>query len=161
MRLPSFSIAEMMAIIVLVALDCLVIRARQQPLTWIYLVVGGLPMQSALVSGLFLMFRRRRLSKKWLPFLIGFEVVGWISFLMYVDLCFRAPIAIDQHLQQALNPLLGASGSGPFSLPVLIYRSLLAMSYLTAPQLVVALIAGWISHWWWKRTHPETPPTQD
>ncbi len=159
MRLPSFSIAEMMAIIALVALECLAIRASQRSLTTIYLLVGGLPMQSPLVSGLFLMFRRRRRMEKSLPFLVGFAIVGWISLLIFGDICFRAPVAIDQHVSDTLSTSLTALGLQPFSTQDIIWKVMVVSTYLTAPQLVVALIAGWISHWWWKRAHPETMPS--
>ncbi len=161
MRVPSFSIAELMAIVAIVALDCLAIRATQGSLTMPYLLVGGSPMQIVLAIGLLLMLRRRRRMEKSLSFLVGFEIVGWISLLLYVDFCFRAPLVIDQQLKQALNPLLGATGSGPFSLPVMIYRILLVMVCLTVPQLTVASIAGWFSQQLWKRTQPETVQTHD
>ena len=47
-------------------------------------------MQIVLVIGLLLMFRRRRRMEKPYPFLIGFEVVGWIGHLIYVVLCLHA-----------------------------------------------------------------------
>ena len=81
---PSISIAEMMVVVAVVALDCLVIRmARWGPATP-YLVFGGPLMQIALVIGLLMMFRRRRRMEKPYPFLVGFEVGGWVGHLIYV-----------------------------------------------------------------------------
>ncbi len=159
-RLPSFSIAEMMAIIALVALDCLAIRMGS-PLTLYSVTFGGLPTQLVLVIGLLLVVRRRRRKEIQLPFLIGFEVVGWLGHLIFVAVSVQAAESLDRHLVHTLTPLLGATGSGPYSPLVLIYRILLGMSYLTALQLVPALVGGWVSQRWSERTQPETPPTHE
>ena len=154
-RTLSISIAEVMAIIALVAVDCLAIRI--DPFwTFPYLILGGLPMQIALVIGLLRMYRRRKRMEKSLPFLIGFEAVGWISLLMYVVICFRAPVAIDQHLVHTLSFLVDRSVTFPLSTGNLIYRGTLAMSYLSAPQLAAALVAGLVSQRCCKLTHVET-----
>ena len=161
MKRLSFSIAEMMVIVAVVSLDCLVIRmARWGPATP-YLVFGGPLMQIALVIGLLLMFRRRRRMEKPYPFLVGFEVVGWISLLSYVVLCFQAARSIDRHLGDTLGPLLRVTGFTPLSIPDLICRFILGIAYLTAPQLAIALLAGWIGERWWKQTHPEPAPTNE
>ena len=155
---PSFSIAEMMAIVAIVALDCLAIRVTQPAPSLVFLALGGLPMQIALVIGLLLMFRRRRLEKPF-PFLIGFEVVGWICLLIYVVLCFQIPgRSIDRHLGETLGPMLRATGLEPFSTPDMICRFSLLLTYLSAPQLAIALLAGWFSQRWWKQAHPEPAP---
>ena len=81
MKRPSLSIAQMMLVVAVVALDCLLMRlANSAPRpTLIHLALGGLPMQIALVIGLLRMFRRQRAAEKPLPFLMGFEVAGWIG----------------------------------------------------------------------------------
>jgi hypothetical protein len=160
-RHSSFSIAEMMVIIAIFALDCLAARAASTPPTMPFLVLGGLPMQSALVIGLLVMFRLRGRMETPFPFLIGFEVAGWICLLMYVVLCFQTPQSIDMHLIDRLSPMLRATGFRRFSAPDWVIRVGLAVSYLTAPQLASALVAGWISQRWWKQTHPEILPTPD
>jgi hypothetical protein len=159
LKRPSFSIAEMMAIIAIVALDCLLIRAKQHSVTILFLVLGGSPMQIALMLGLLLMFRRRGRMEKPNSFLIGFEVVGWLCLLIYVVLCFQVSRSIDRHLGDTLGPLLLVTGFRHFSMPDWIIRVGLAMSYLTIPQLTIALVGGWISERWSKRTHPGPVPT--
>jgi hypothetical protein len=161
-RLPSFSIAEMMAIVAVVALDCLVIRVASSHPAFPYLILGGLPMQSALVIGLLVMFQRRRRMEKPFPFLIGFEVVGWIGHLIYVILCFQIGArSIDRHLGETLSPLLRATGFPRFSTPDMIYRFILIMAYVAAPQLAATLVAGWISQRWSKQTHSEPASTHE
>jgi hypothetical protein len=159
-RLPSFSIAEMMVLVAIVATDCLAARAGQ-PVTFVFLVIGGLPMQSALVIGLLLVFRWQRRMEKLLPFLVGFEVGGWIVHVIYVLLCTQAAERIDAHLVNMLDPLLRASGFPPFSTPDWIIWTCLAMFYVTAPQLLIALVAGWISQRLWKQSHAERVPKQE
>ena len=159
MKHPSFSIAEMMAIVGIVALDCLVIRmARWGPATP-YLVFGGPLMQIALVIGLLMMFRRRKRMEKPYPLLVGFEVGGWVGHLIYVVVCLHAPSSIDRHLRDTLGPLLQATGFQRFSTPYMIFGFILGISYLTAPQVAIASVAGWISQRWWRQTHPERAPT--
>jgi hypothetical protein len=158
---PSFSIAEMMAIIAIVAMDCLIIRATQSNVTLVYVTLGGLPMQGALVIGLLLMYRRRRRLEKPLPFLIGFEVIGWIGHVIYVLLCIQAARRIDVHLLNTLEPLLRATGFQRFSTPDWIIWTGLAMFYVTAPQWAAALFAGWLTQRWWKQTHRQTVSTHE
>ena len=154
MKRPSFSIAEMMVIVAIVALDCLVIRMARWGQAIPYLVLGGPLMQIALVIGLFIMIRRRRRIEKPLPFLVGFEVGGWVGHLIYVVLCLHAPSSIDRHLFDTLGPLLRGTGFQRFSTPYMICGFILVISYLTAPQLAIALVAGSINQRWWRQRHP-------
>jgi hypothetical protein len=154
----SFSIGELMVFVAIFALDCVIMRATDPGPILVFLALGGLPMQGVLVIGLLLMFRRRRMEKQF-PFPIGFEVVGWICLLVYVVFCFQAARSIDRHLGETLGPLLNATNLAAFSPPDWIIRVGLAMAYLTAPQLAIAVLAGWISRRWWNRAHPERMPT--
>jgi hypothetical protein len=160
LKLPSFSIAEMMVIVAIVALDFGAIRSGTSGLATPYLVFGGAPMQGVLVIGLLLMFHRRRRVPKPVPFLLGFEVVGWIGHLVYVVLCLQAAESLDRHMVAVLTPLLNAMGASLASLDW-ISRYALGMAYLAAPQLAVALVGGWISQRRWKQNHPELVPTSE
>jgi hypothetical protein len=145
MRIPSFSIAESMAIVAFAAVDSLEIRVGRSSPSLRCLIFGSLPMQNALMMGLLFMFQRRRRREIPLPFLVIFEVVGWITLLIYVAVCVRATAAVTWHLTCTLTPLLSTTGFQPYSTADYICRYGFAMSYLAAPQLVTALIAGWIS----------------
>lgn len=159
-RLPSFSIAEMMAIIALVGLDCLAIRMGSS-LTLYSVTFGGLPMQIVLVIGLLLVFRRRRQHQSQLPFLIGFEVVGWISHLIFVAVCVQAAQSLDSHMVHTLRPLLVLTGFRSQSTADLICRIGIGMSYLTALQLFPACVAGFISQWRSGKSKPEPLPIHE
>ena len=141
MRPPSFSIAELMLIVVLVALDCMAIRIGS------VLVFGGLPMQVVLVIGPMLIFRQRQP-----PFFIGFEAVGLICHLAYVAICFRAAESLERHLTYTLTPVLRATGFQPFGVAYSICAYAMLMIYLTVLQLTPALVAGWICHQRCKQT---------
>ena len=160
MRSPSLSISELMVIVALVALDCLAIRVGS-PMTIYHLVFGGLPMQVALVIPLILVLRRRRLREKPLPFLTGFVVVGWICHLPYVAICVQSAEPLTLHLSHTLGPLVRAIGFQQDRAAERICRAGIGMAYLTMLQLIPALIAGWIFHWWSKQTTSDLAQSQD
>jgi len=150
----------MMAIISLVALDCLAIRGR--PDLIIYpLIFGGLPMQIVLLIGLLIWFRRGKRGDKPIPFLMGFEVVGWICLLAYVVLCFQAPQSLDQHLSHTLGPVVRAIGVSRISAADIILRIGAAMTYLTMLQLIPTVIAGWVCTWWSRQRLSDLGASQD
>jgi hypothetical protein len=143
-----------MVIVAIAALDCLAIRVRA--LLILYpLVFGGLPMQIALVIGLLILFRRRKRGDKPIPFLMGFEVVGWAGLLIYVAVCFQAPQSLNQHLSHTLGQIVRAITS-PIQRSAADYicRFAIATVYLTLLQLIPALVAGWICQWWSRKTPP-------
>lgn len=160
-KVPSFSIAEVMAIVAIVAMDCLAIRIAGSAPAIPFLVFGGFPMQSVLVIGLLLILRRRRRTGRPFPFLLGFVVVGWIGHVIYVLLSIHAARAMDVHLGDMLGPMLRATGFQRFSVPDWIIRIGLGMAYVTTFQLAPALIAGWISQRWWKQMHPQRGPIHE
>jgi hypothetical protein len=142
-KVLSFSIAEMMVIIAVVAMDLLVIRvANSGPASPLF-VLGGLPMQISLVIGLLLVLRRRRRTEKLSPFLVGFLVVGWIGHLIFAVLCIRAASLIDMRLGNILNPMLNATGFP---------RLTLGSFCLSGPQVALGLVGGWIGYRWSKTT---------
>jgi hypothetical protein len=150
-RLPRFSIAEILAIIAFGALDCMAIRVRSHAA----ILIGGLPMQVVLILVTVYIFRQRRRREKPLPFLIGLMVVGWNSHLIFFFICVQAFVAIDHHLKYIFNPLLNATGFRPYAIPDIAYRCILCMLYLTALQLAAPLIVGWLSQWRMKQIRPE------
>ncbi len=161
MRLPSFSIAEMTAIVAIVALDCPVIRVANSVPAIPLFVLGGLPMQFVLVIGLLVVLERRRRMQESSPFLLGFEIFGSIGHLIYVAFCVRAALSIDTHLVKILTPLLNTTGFKRFSAPDMVVRIILGLSYLAGPQLAIALAGGWIRQPSRKRIDSEPVPVHD
>lgn len=136
-----------MVIVAIIAVDCLAIRGRPD-LVLYPLVFGGLPFQIVLVIGLLVLFRRRKQGDKPLPFLTGFEVVGWISLLVYVAVCFQTPESLNQHLSRTLGPVVRAIDMPRGSMADIICRFGTAMAYLALLQVIPALIAGWVWSFW-------------
>jgi hypothetical protein len=146
-KLPSFSIAQIMVIVAIAAVDCLVIRGMPDQVLY-PLVFGGLPFQIVLVMGLMICFRRRKRGDKPLPSLLGFEFVGWISLLVYGAVCFQSPRSLDQHLGRTLGPVVRAIGVPRSPTADIIFRVGIAMAYLTMLQMIPALVAGWVCTFW-------------
>ncbi|MFO0890390.1 MAG: hypothetical protein U0790_14760 [Isosphaeraceae bacterium] len=160
MRTPRVSIADTMLLVAIVSLDCLAIRGWA-PLTAEYLIYGGSPTQCILLIVLLISMSRRSRGEKSLPFLTGFEVVGWSSHILSVALCRQAPISIDRHLKTTFVPMLRTLELPPGSVLDKLARYGLGIAYLTSLQLIPALIVGWI----WRRLsaleQPEAKPRLD
>jgi hypothetical protein len=132
-----------MVIVFVASADHLVMRLEPD---WVLFVVGGLPIQVALVIGLFRMVRARLRSEKLSPFLTGFEVGGWISHAVFTVVGVVAPQWLDSHLRYVVNmltALLGAVGFSPIAW--LLQAVILVMLYLNGLQLGLALVGGWIT----------------
>ena len=140
-----FSIAGLMAVVALAALDCLALRARpwyQHP-AWIVFQLGGVPMANALVLVLLAIGRRARGTAA-RRFLIGVEVVGWPALLLGVAGAAAAPAATLEYLLWTLGPLLRAvrgAGLGPAAGAFVTH--VLWGVFLMAHPLIPALIGGW------------------
>jgi hypothetical protein len=159
-RFPRFSIAEIMALVAVVALDCVAIRVGS-PMTLYCLVFGGLPMQGALLISLMPVIRRQRRLERQVPFLTGFVAIGWVCHLAFVAICVQASDALTWHLTNTLTPVIRAIGTQRFSVADYICRFGIGMIYLTVPQLIPALVAGGICHWWRTQTPPDLPPSHE
>ena len=79
MNLPRFSIAWIMAIIVIVAIDFAAIRAVDGTGTLVggLIAIGSIPMAGILILGIPNLINGLSGRGKVRPFLNGFEVVGW------------------------------------------------------------------------------------
>jgi hypothetical protein len=144
MKLPRFSIASIMTIIVIVALDLAAIRALDGTSTVIggLIVFGSMPMASILVLGLPSLVRALVGRGQIRPFLIGFEAVGWTVLLIYTGSAILFPDSVAEHLSKAIQ-LLPIDFNTPFwqGWQGIIGEMLIVM----IPQLVIALIGGWLN----------------
>jgi uncharacterized protein YggT (Ycf19 family) len=141
MRPSRFSIAGIMALTALIALDCLVTRAVWgfNDIRVAMLYFGGLPWLNVLVIGLAVLRGRRRRNEP-AAFLVGFEVVGWAMLVSFVTLIFASTLVCELvmgWLERLLNPL--AEMTPPLGLVAAMAS---AMTILTLPQLIVAVAGG-------------------
>jgi len=109
LHFPRFSIAGLMAVVLLVALDCMCIKLfmdRPYPGTIDeHLLFGALPMANVLAIGLGSLWNKRRSSTPWSSFLRGFEVCGAVALFCYVWWAVLWPMTLNAFLNFVLGPL--------------------------------------------------------
>ena len=143
MKLPRFSMMTLLAVIIIVALDCTAFRAfgsRPEALTRPYFLIVPctLPLVNilAVAVGILLRFRQRMN-----PFLLGFCVAGWLALIASALVFYAAITALDSWLSGTeLESWLMASET----------REVIALfgaipSLFLTPQLLVAFIGGWLT----------------
>jgi hypothetical protein len=142
MKMPRITIAWMMAIIVVAAIDLAAIRALYLTKSVIgaLIVFGSMPMASILVLGVPSVVKGPSGRGKIHPFLIGFESVGWTVLLVYTGSAILYPEFVGELVQRLLEsfglPLV--SGTNPLVLFCVVLIPLL-------PQLALALVGGWLN----------------
>jgi hypothetical protein len=144
MKLPRFSIASIMAIVVIAAIDFAAIRALDgTSAEWAGLIAfGSLPMASILVIGIPSLVKGFWGRGKFHPFLIGFEVVGWTVLLAYTGASMLFPSFINETLSKGMGALGIAESPDPVWQ---VWMILAVVLFLLLPQLVAALIGGWLN----------------
>lgn len=145
MKLPRFSIAWVMTIIIVAALDFAVIRAflGMESDIGVLMVVGAMPMASLLLLGIPSLAWKFSGRGKPHPFLIGFEAVGWPTVLFYTVSTILFPGSLAEDIV-AVMLWLPIDFNTPF------WKSWWASAgceafLLLMPQLVPALIGGWLT----------------
>jgi hypothetical protein len=151
MRRPRFSIAGLMAIVVLAALDCAAFRALTGPrngLAGNLFAYGVLPMANILAFGLPPLPGWRPGRGELHPFWGGFEVFGWAALLLSSAGAILTPGLMASYTETVLGPLGPAfdrMGYDPQSPAWLLAEALVLGSVLLLPLLLVALLGGWLS----------------
>ena len=143
MRPFRFSIAEMMVVVLIVAMDLSALRLLMNPF-WAWqrqlielIVVGALPMANILAAGLVYGFHQRSAHGKIPPSLVRFEVWGWAALLAWTGcfVFFTEPIhsAADRVAKSLILPhtLLGG----------IVFLAIL-VGLLLLPPLAVALVGS-------------------
>ncbi len=163
MRCPQISIALLMVIVAVFAVDFAVLQSASggfggclvDQFTWMHeATIVSLPMLNILTIGLFL--RRRRGRSR--AFLLGFEVFGWLAIAGFAldysgdrYYTFRYLRVIDP-VSERLDRVLAWLGLGGYpwrsmheSLGWWVLRTVLGFSIIFLPtQLVPALVGGWL-----------------
>jgi hypothetical protein len=130
----------LMVVILVVAVDCMAINMLivrgllRAPLSELILL-GALPMANILAIGLLRLLADRNGRGRTRPFLVGFEVCGWVTLLVFVTGAVLAaePFAdgVGDILRSCLRP------ENPLFL-------IGAVAILLLPQLALALVGGWL-----------------
>jgi hypothetical protein len=143
MKLPRFSIAWIMAIIVIAAIDLAAIRALDETNTVIgpLIIIGSMPMASILILGIPNLVRGSTGRGKIRPFLVGFEGVGWTVLLVYTGSAILFAESVAEAIDLSAYFLMSLIGVDTFQLFGLFVLVLL----LLLPQMFVALVGGWLN----------------
>jgi 4-amino-4-deoxy-L-arabinose transferase-like glycosyltransferase len=132
------SVAGLMAVVGLVALDCMAIRTplSGRSLTAGMLLLGGLPMANILAAGLLPLLPDRSGREGCRPWLVGFQAVGWTALFLYTSCAYYDPDALRESVVRALKSLR-VLGNPTFLIAV--------AAALSVPQLGLALVGGWLN----------------
>jgi hypothetical protein len=141
MKWFRFSISSLMVVVLVVALDCMAVnllivrRLLRIPLSELVLV-GALPMANILAIGLLRLWAYRNGRGRTRPLLVGFEVCGWVTLLVFVT-C--AVLATDS-LHDGVGDILRSLSLRPEN-PLFLIG---AVAILLLPQLALASFGGWL-----------------
>lgn len=142
MKLPRLTISNLMALVLLVALDIWVCQAlplvgpQLIPDLSDLLIFGALPMANVLAIGLAPLARAAGEHKGRRPALVGFEVGGLIALVVFL----AGSLTLTHPLHEGVGRLLTSIGLVPPG-PVFLTA---AVILLLLPQLALALLGYWL-----------------
>jgi hypothetical protein len=161
MKLLGVSLGAIMALVVVIALDCMIIRSvssRPEPLTHTLLIIllGSLPMGHLMAVIVALLARGAGRAR---PFLLGFLSCGLLA--VFSTIIWQESIlaslewAVEfipwwEDLSESLELW---SKSLPETIMIAVVVSIWAILMLSI-QLVPTLAGGWLTHILWKRRSP-------
>jgi hypothetical protein len=150
MNLPRFSIAWIMAIIVIVAIDFAVIRELDRTGTLVggLIAIGSLPMAGILMLGIPSLVKGLSGQGKVRPFLNGFEGVGWTIMFVYTGSAIQFPESIAGQFESVFNFLMKVMGwvaADASDASWQLFWLFVSILIPLLPQLVIALIGGWLN----------------
>jgi hypothetical protein len=143
MKYFRFSISSLMAVVLVVALDCMAINMLivrplfRVPLSELILL-GALPMTNVQAIGLIPLWADRNGRGRTRPLLVGFEICGWVTLLVFVACAVLATRSFHTVVGEIVRSLLRRPEE-PLFLIVAV-----AAAILLLPQLALALVGGWL-----------------
>ncbi len=142
MTLPRLTISDLMALVLLVALDIWVCQSlplvgpQLIPDLSDLLIFGALPMANVLAIGLTPLTRARGEQRGRRPSLVGFEVGGLVALIVLLG----CSLTLTRPLHEGVGRLLTSIGLVPPG-PVFLAA---AVILLLLPQLALALFGAWL-----------------
>jgi hypothetical protein len=140
MKYFRFSISTLMAVVLVVALDCMAINMLivrplfRVPLSELILL-GALPMANILAIGLLRLWADRNERGQTRPLLVGFEICGWVTLLVFLTCAVLATESFHDGVGALLRSLSLRPGDPLFLIG--------AVAILLLPQLALASVGGW------------------
>jgi hypothetical protein len=149
-RLPRIAIAELMALVVLAAINCWVVSGMLGgwPPAIAFTLAAILLMANVLVVGLFLVLRSRVRKVKTRPFLAGFLAAGAGAMVLEGLLVAIFPSSLMLHIRATFEPLeklLERAGLPIGSRTMDLIGISIVVAYLAIPQFLGAVIGGLIT----------------
>ena len=141
MRHFRLSISALMAIVLLIALDCMAFNILlnrpffERQLSEV-VFFGALPMANILAIGLFRLLTERNRRGRTRSFLVGFEVFGGVVLVVFLACTWVAADPIHHGVDDVLRPLFLRPGNPLFLVG--------AVTLLLLPQLALASVGGWL-----------------
>lgn len=150
MKLPRFSVASIMTIVVVAAIDFAAIRALDATNTVVggMMAIGSMPMAGILVLGIPSLVKGLRDRGEIRPFLTGFEAAGWTVLLLYTSSAtlFPGPVAAAFiSVSEFLAKVLGLDAADASDPGWQLFGLFFGMLILLLPQLAFALVGGWLN----------------
>jgi len=170
-KLPRFTLASIVFLVLILAIDFGIIRAAFRSLRfedWSITALWLLPMIDALLIGLYRLRRRERRTGRALGFLVAGSAATAATF---VSSCV-APEAFLGMLRAVGRPIFEATSNGltrwmgnaamqTTAVQLLLgisFELLVPIAFFCGPALVAALLGGWLAgrvpHPWFDRTKP-------
>ncbi len=159
MTLPRISIAVLMVIVVIIAVDIATIRelmhsnwqitVKTMAITTIGIVVfalGVLPMASLLAIAAVIGFPKRSRGGVISSRLLGFQLFGWASVALFIILSVISTSSVITHVEVivlTILPLLAGAIRMPEWASLCLELGLASILF-TVPELLIALFGGWL-----------------
>jgi hypothetical protein len=140
-KVPHIRIAQFMAVVALIALDCVLVREVAQSrfyspfIEWC--LVGALPIPNVLALVIYCLVTQKRRELR--AFLSGFAYFGAAAMVCSLALSWFFPEAARYPLRSALNPMFARMGSPDSSRPIFLAA---AAALVLLPQVAIALTGG-------------------
>jgi hypothetical protein len=144
-KLPRLSIAKLMVIMLVIAVDCALVRQiyislyyRTDHETQEFFEVGGvLIMANILMVGLYRLVSRRGEQK---PFLAGFEIAGFMALVAFV--------AWNRVLPKQVEGLITPAAQSAYQfIETYLAAPLLVSTMVGLPMLIIALMGDYYPGW--------------
>jgi hypothetical protein len=116
----------------------------------LFYACGVLPMASILILVAFFSAPNRLRGGDLSPFVLGFEALGWAVVFAYVTCYSLAPsvvFASAEQIGQYTRPALAPYATDAPRWLALAFELGIGAVIFTVPELVVAVLGGWLTHW--------------
>jgi hypothetical protein len=153
MKRYRFPLVGLMAAVALVAINLAVIRAFSgyvgAALPLMYFACGVVPMASLLIMVAALNAPRFVRGESLRPFVVGFEALGWSAVFVFITCYSVVPsllVTLIEVIGQYTRPFFARYLTDSPNWLGLLVEFVSADSIFSSPQLLTAVLGGWLTH---------------